>query len=256
MPVPDTGTSLSTNRLSLQAGRFQYYVVQNTTIQTEAVTDTTSGGVITTARLVADVSSYNDSIYTVTISIDSLQMTSQGAIPHRGIGQVSSLGTVLQASIGARYLIVEATLADSLCAYSQFVTAARDLLLPALPPQVSIPLPEIRADTIVTVACRAGSRIQMTTLRELASLGADPLELALQGKSELAGVGMVRDDSVTISGTLTTRGKVSFTRGSRLPSLVQTESDGSITVRLRDSTTVFRQRSTQEIRQENFPSPN
>lgn len=248
-PIPDTGVIASTRRLTLVPGHFQYYVLQNATIRTDAVADTMGGGITTTARLVADVSADSDSSYTVVISIDSVQMTSQGAIPSRGIAQVSFLGPVLRASVRARHSIVEMNLADSLCAYGQFVTAARDLLLPALPSQVIIPLPEARVDTMVTVACRAGSRIQMTVVRELKNFSTDPLELTLQGKTELAGLGMVRDDSVSISGTLTTRGKASFTGEFRLPSLVQTESDGSITVRLGDSVTVFHQRSTQEIRQ-------
>ena len=248
-PIPDTGVGASTRRLSLVPGQFQYYVLQSATIRTDAVADTMGGGITTTARLVADVSPDSDSSYTVVISIDSVQITSQGAIPSRGIAQVSFLGPVLRASVGARRSIVEMNLAESLCAYGQFVTAARDLLLPALPSQVIIPLPEAHVDTMVTVACRAGTRIQMTVVRELKNFSTDPLELTLQGKTELAGLGMVRDDSVSISGTLTTRGKASFTGEFRLPSLVQTESDGSITVRLGDSVTVFHQRSTQEIRQ-------
>jgi hypothetical protein len=247
-PVPDTGGTTGIRHLAISPGRFHYRVIQNTTIETHGVPDTT-GGITTTAHLSVDVSPGSDSSYRVIVSVDSVQLITQGAIPGRGVGQVSSLGPVLRASIGTHYAVAEAVLADSLCAYSQLVTAARDLLLPQLPLQISTRVPERWVDSATVVSCRAGTQIHMRMVRELTNLRTDPPTLTLQGTTDLAGSGALREGPVKVSGAIMTRGRISFTRGSRLPSLVETESEGSIIVQLKDSATVFRQKTTQQIQQ-------
>lgn len=252
--VLDTGAPATSRYLTLEPGQFQYRLVQSAQIQTD--TSPVASSVVTRARLLVDVSTQTDSSYQLVVSIDSVQITPSGSIPPRLIPELVSLGAILRASIGPTGGVTEASLPDSLCAYSQFISAARDLVLPQLPLRVTTPLNNIKADTTTTVACRAGTRVNMVTVRELKELSTEPRELGLSGRTELAGTGALQRDSVTVTGTISTRGKASFLGAARLPSTVQTESEALITVRLGASTTLFRQNSALEIRQEEVRSPN
>ena len=250
------GPTEDPTELSFSAGSFQYRLRQNTKVHAEGSTDTTSSSITTTALLSVDVTSYSDSGYDVTVSIDSLQMSTEGLIPSRSVADISSLGPVLRASFRGNHPTIETYLPDSLCAYGQFVTAARQVLLPSLSIQITTPLTQVWVDTITTVSCRAGTRIEMFVTRQIKDLRREPHEFALDERTELRGAGLLSRDSVVVSGSITTRGSVSFAGRSRLPSLIQTESGGSIIVQLGNSTIVFQQTSTQHIEQQEPRLPN
>lgn len=249
----DTGGSRNARHLTLIRGRFKYDFVQNVTVEAEPWADTNVGNLSMRARLLVDVSSDADSIYDLVISIDSLQTTANGPIPSRPVPESVSLGPVLHASIRGNQTTVESTLADSLCAYGQLVTAARDLLLPQLPVEIGPQPLEIQSDSTRGMTCRAGARISLLVIRQLRDLGTEPAEFAFEGKTELIGTGMLGRDSVTVSGSISTSGSALFAGQSRLPSLVRTTSEGSITTKLGQLTIVFRQKSTQEVREHAEP---
>lgn len=246
----DTGGTEDLNKLRLSVGSFQYRLRQNTKVHAKSSTDTTPSSITTTARLSVDVTLHSDSGYAIIVSVDSLKISSEGLIPSRSVTDVSSLGPVLGASFRGNNMTVETYLPDSLCAYSQFITAARKLLLPPLPIQIRTPLTEVWVDTATTISCRAGTRIEILTIQQIKDLRREPHEFTLDERTELRGAGILNRDSVIVAGSIRTLGSALFTNRSRLPSLVQTESDGSITVRLGNSTMVFRQTSTQFIEQE------
>lgn len=260
LPVPaeatDTTVASVRGYLRFQSGIFQYHLTQNTRIHVEGTADTTPNTITTSARLLAEISARSDSTYDVTLSIDSLHMSSEGAIPIRSMTGVSSLGPVLHASFRPSSTTIDVTLPDSLCAYSQFITAARELLLPEFSLQISLPLTRSPVDTTRMTSCRAGSRIKMVIVRQLKDLMRDPPELDLYERTQLQGAGVLGRDSVAVSGELITSGTLSFAGKSRLPSLLQSQSEGLITVRIGDSTTVFKQSSTQRIEQRQIPPPN
>jgi hypothetical protein len=252
----DVGITENPRDLSLSAGSFQYRLRQNTKVHAEGSTNPTPSSIITTALLSVDVTADSDSAYDVVVSIDSLQISTGGSIPSRSFADISSLGPVLRASFRGNNTTIETYLPDSLCAYSQFVTAARQVLLPLLPIQIRTPLPQVQVDTVSLVSCRAGSRIEMLVIQQIRDLRREPPEFALDEKIELRGAGMLSRNPVTVSGSIQTRGSISFASRFRLPSLIQTESEGSITVQLGDSTLVFQQNSTQHIEQQAPRLPN
>jgi len=251
----DTGAPRNVRYLTLIPGHFKYHFVQNATVEPEPRTDAGMGNLSMRARLLVDVSSDADSIHDVIISIDSLQMTTDGPIPSRPMRELLSLGPVLQVSISTNQITVESTLPDSLCSYGQLVIVARDLLLPQLPAQITDQPLQMRTDSTTATTCRAGTRISLLVIRQLRDLGTQPAEFAFEGKTELTGTGMLGRDSVTVSGSISTRGSALFTGGSRLPSLVRTASEGWITTKLGDSTIVFRQKSTQELQEQQPETP-
>lgn len=251
-----TGITEDPRDLNFSAGSFQYRLRQDTKVHTEDSTGTIRSSITTTALLLVDVTSHSDSAYDVIVSIDSLQMSTEGLIPSRSVADISSLGPVLRASFRGNNTTIETYLPDSLCAYSQFVTAARQVLLPPLPIQIKTPLPQVWVDTVSLISCRAGSRIEMLVIQQIRDLRREPQEFALDENVELRGVGMLSRNSVMVSGSIQTRGSVSFAGSSRLPSLIQTQSEGSITVQLGNSTLVFQQNSTQHIEQQNPRLPN
>jgi hypothetical protein len=242
--------------LGFSAGSFQYRLRQNTKVHAQGSSDTIPSSIMTTALLSVDVILLSDSAYDVTVSIDSLQMSREGLIPARSVADISSLGPVLQASFRGNKTTIETHLPDSLCAYGQFVTAARQVLLPPLPIQIRTPLSQVWVDTVSLVSCRAGTRIEMLVVQQISDLRREPREFALEERAELRGAGMLSRNTVTVSGSIRTRGSVSFTGRSRLPSLIQTESEGSITVQLGNSTIVFQQSTTQQIEHQQSRLPN
>jgi hypothetical protein len=242
--------------LTFSAGSFQYRLRQNTKVHAEGLADTTPSSITTTALLSVDVISLGDSAYDVTVSIDSLQMSTEGLIPSRSVTAISFLDPVLQAFFRGNKTTIETYLPDSLCAYSQFVTAARQVLLPLLPTRIKTPLSQVWVDTVSLVSCRAGSRIEMLVVQQISDLRREPREFALDERAELKGAGMLSINAVTVSGSIRTHGSISFTGGSRLPSLLRTESEGSITAQVGDSTMVFQQTTTQYIEQQETRLPN
>lgn len=247
----DTALTTLSRKLSFTPGHFKYLLTQNTKVEG----DTSESTVLTTAYLSADVSADENSAYGILISVDSFHIVTESPIPTHPIMQSRSLGPILHASMSEVGTQLENRLADSLCAYSQFITAARELLVPQLPHEFTTPLLETLTDSTRITACRAGTRIDMLLTRQLRDLRRQPLQLALQGRTELGGSGLLGRDSVTVSGVMSTDGTISFTGLSRLPSHVETRSEGSITVRLGSSTTKFRQRSTLQIREDQTARP-
>jgi hypothetical protein len=255
-PAADTGATPSAKEFAFLPGHFEYGLAQTSRVHALGSADSISGTVLITARLIMDVARINDSIYEVSASIDSLQTVTGGSIPSR-LGAHPhhwSLGPVLRAWLGPDGSRVESSLADSLCAFGQLVSLARDLLLPQLPSRVLAPVHSVKTDTARIAACRAGSQLELLVTRQISSPGAEPPQVNLQGTTEVKGGGTLGRDSVRISGSVTTRGVASLTGGSRLPSFLQTQSEGFITVQLGDSTTVFRQTSTQHLEQRSAPT--
>lgn len=249
LPLPTRTDSVAPAvilRLSQQGARYSFR--QTSTIQNLKAQDSvTSGNITTTAILdfVIDSVDSNGQL-SFTVTADSLQIATEGSIPSpRAIPL--TIGPVLQGSTANGHIVAITALPDSLCAYSQLLNAAFQLVLPQLPIEVSLPLSKPVADTITTTSCRAGARLQLRAHRQLHRSAQSPLALTLKEQVELAGTGMLRRDSIVISGLITTTGEVVFQPGSRLPQLVQTHSNGTITIRLADSTTVFEQRSTQQL---------
>jgi hypothetical protein len=252
--VPDTGARTISTDLILLPGRFGYSLTQRSRVHRPGTSDTLSAAIRTTARLLIDVTATNDSTYVIGASIDSLQMTTEGSVPSRIGAHPSSLGLVLRALLGPEGGRVESSLPDSLCAYGQLVTLAREVLLPQLPTRTLAQLSGIKTDSALVTVCRAGTRIAMLVTRQISNPGVGLSQVNLQGTAELKGSGILGRDSVVISGSITTWGTAFLTGGSRLPSIVQTESDGLITVRVGDSTSIFRQISSQRLEQTIAPS--
>lgn len=237
--------------LRLPQDSTRYSLRQTSSVRNLKAQDSaTSGNLTTTAILyfVIDSADGNGRL-SFTITADSLQITTEGSIPsHRLVPR--RIGPVLQGSVANGRIIAITALPDSLCAYSHLLTAAFHLLLPRLPAEVSLPLPNPVPDTTTITSCRAGTRIQLQIHRQLHSSKQAALTLTLEETVELSGTGMLRRDSITVSGLITTTGEVIFQPDSRLPQLVQTQSDGRVTVRLADSTTVFEQHSTQQLQRQ------
>ncbi len=234
---------------------YRYRFQQTADIHGNGPTDTTPSRILTQGLFRVRVAAESDSSVTITISADSISITSQGSIPGRGLQQISTLDSVVTAKFSPSGVVMGAELPDSLCAYQQFTAMARELLLPELGLQTQSPTRQVYRDTVTQHACRAGTRIELVTVRQLRDRGRNPAEFSLEQETEIRGAGMLRRDSITVSGSVATRGTVSFSIGNRLPSLIQTHSEGRITVNLGSTTTLFHQRSTQEIRLEGIEPP-
>jgi hypothetical protein len=247
---PDTGVTIEEARLVLRPGQFRYDLVLNGRIQVEGEADSLQSLITTTAVLVVDVADHNDSTYEVRVTADSLHVAapqlSRQQIP---IGPVY-LGPVLRASLTPHSVTVESQLADSLCAYGQVLSTARELLAPQLALGGSLLQRASTRDTATTVVCRGGARVSAYTTRDLSNSRRNlpnPLEFMIRGRTELVGTGVLRNDSVAVTGSLTSQGSMTFLNGLRLPQKVQTQSTGRIQVRIGDSTTVFQQTTDQSV---------
>lgn len=253
LPTPSTpeigNPDVSTlSHLRLTPGVHRYRLSQTTEAAGDGATDTIPGTVTTTAAIQVTVRNETDSTFLVTISFDSIAISGGGAVPTRGIRHPTVLDSVVRARFSPSHNTVESHLPDSLCAYSQFTAVGRQLLLPEL---LSGPVASTRAvlrDTTTYHSCRAGTRIGGRTIRESRTRPGNSGQLEITQETELHGAGLLRRDSVLVRGSITTRGTVSFESTDRLPAFVQTQSDGTIEVRLGSSVTTFRQRSSQEIR--------
>lgn len=248
-PLPtraDSAAPATILRLRQQATRYSFR--QTSTVQNVNARDSATSGNITTTAILDFVTDSVDSDgrLSFTVTADSLQIITAGSIPSPRAMPLR-IGPVLRGSTANAHIVAVTALPDSLCAYSQLLTAAFQLVLPQLPIDVSLPLPGLVADTITTTSCRAGTRIELRTRRQLQGSRQTALALTLEEQVELAGAGMLRRDSIVVSGLITTTGEVVFQSDSRLPQLIQTQSNGRITVRLADSTTVFDQHSTQRL---------
>jgi hypothetical protein len=259
VPVPIPGLPTAdrppVRYLRFSPGIYHYRFQQRTQIDAEGSTDTVPSIISTQATIAVAVTVEADSSVQVIVSFDSISISTQGSIPSRGFSQVSTLDSIIRTRFSHAGIVVEAQLPDSLCAYSQFVSTARELLLPELAAEVQSPGRRVYRDSVSQHACRAGIPIEFVTTRELHNQRRDSIEFMLRQQTILQGAGMTRRDSLIVSGSISTHGTVSFASGNRLPSVVQTQSEGTIRVRLGSLTTNFRQTSQQEIRLEALGNP-
>lgn len=247
--APDTGQKRGRWTLRLSPGITRYDFTQTADIRLEGSTDTSQSTITTGAILSVAVTPLNDSTYEVLVSADSVVSTPAGSIPSRTYSVPVSLGPILRLQSGRLNNEVQVLLPDSLCAHTYLIAMARELLLPALPAEVSVHGMQSWVDSVQIVTCPAGSRVNVMIIRQIQDLGTHPPEFSITGASMLDGTGMLRRDSLTVTGSVRSQGKAFMNEASRLPTLVQAHSEGRIFVRLGDSTSVFRQVSTHQIRQ-------
>jgi hypothetical protein len=252
-PLPSTpdlppSDSLKGTYLRFTPGLYRFEFSQTAHIQGDGATDTLPGIISTRALINARITAQPDLSVTVTISFDSITIDTQGSIPTHRANRPMVLDSVIQAVFSPSGSVSEVHLADSLCAYSQFVTAAQDLLLPELGFETPTPMRRSFTDTTTQHSCRAGTRIEMISIRHVQGDRHSSNQVELEEHTEVHGVGLLRRDSITVSGSVSTRGRAQFAEANRLPALVKTQSEGTIKVRLGDKVTTFRQRSDQQIR--------
>jgi hypothetical protein len=242
--------------MTLVPGLSRYDLEQHAVVRLEGADDTLPHTITTRAVLLVEVLSYNDSSYDVTVSVDSLNQVAEG-FGHPSPMQPMTLGPVLRVSFSSGGNAANTQLADSLCEYSQFVTLARQLVLPQLPAQVATAKTgRTPPDIMHITSCRAGVPIRIESTQEVRNLGGIPPQVRIDEKATLQGAGILQRDSITIDGFLTAEGTASFASGSRLPSIVQSSSEGSIRIGLGDSTVTFKQSLTQQLRRRATEVPN
>src|SRR5688572_23868209 len=135
---------------------YRYRFQQTADIRGNGPADTIPSRITTRGIFVVRVTSELDSLISVAISADSISITSEGSIPGRGFQQISALDSVIAARFSQGGVVIESRLPDSLCAYSQFTSMARELLLPELGIQADSPTRRVYRDTVTQHACRAG----------------------------------------------------------------------------------------------------
>lgn len=249
-PVPDIPSVVPTpvvRQLQILPGTFHYQLSQTGEIRSSD--DTASSTTAMYAVLQANVAATSDSSFSIVISADSIQTATQGLIPTPRASQVIALDTLIHAVLTSTTLTLVSSLPDSLCRYSTLATAAYELLLPALPPVIQVPSPSIYTDTTLTTSCPAQIPFRNRTIRQIRSSEADPLQFRITGETEITGAGVIRRDSLLVTGSVSTRGNVSFITSSRLPAVLETISKGSITVQLGNTRTTFTQISSLTLRQ-------
>ena len=247
-----SATDASTARyLRLSVGLYRYRLTGNTHIQPQETGDTVPGIVRSEALVsVRVVGSNTDSSLTALVSVDSIRISREGPVVPPSTTPVVRLDSVLRVIFTPQGNTTEVLLTDSLCAYSEFVTIAQDLVLPKIPNEINLPTNGSYGDTLTIRGCRAGITIETVTVRKLRNSQRIPVELALQEQSIVQGSGLIRRDSLTVTGSVSTAGTVIFPAGDRLPLHVNSKSDGLITVRLGSKQNVFRQTSTLNLQRD------
>lgn len=235
-------------RLRFSPGTYRYQFTQTAEITGSSSIDTVPGTITTRALIYAVVTSQADSGFTVSVSFDSVTISTQGSIPPRGTSQLASLGSIVHGIFSPTVASAEIHLPDSLCSYGQLAGVGREVLLPELAFEAELATRKSFTDTTTYRSCRAGITVDVTTTRELKHISRSAGEMTLEQESTVQGLGVLRRDSIAVTGSVSTRGKVSFNTLNRLPALLRSESHGRIMVRLGNTTTHFRQQSTQEIR--------
>ena len=255
-PVPDSTLTVTPRTLRLQPGTAVYEFRQSSDIRPELVTDSSYTTITTDALFSVVITPQSDSTHEISISADSIRIVTSGsALSRNQRTQLLpiSLGTILRTSLGRTASSIQVVLPDSLCAYGQLIGAAQEIILLALPVGASLLEDGRWSDSSRFSTCRAGTTVETHLWREIAYSPSQPIELALRGLATVQGAGTMRADPVTVAGTVTSSGKAFIDGENRLPTIIRTESQGTISVHLQDSTTVFRQQSVQEWRQR---SPN
>jgi hypothetical protein len=248
---PAVSTVPPVTSLTFSPGSYRYHLRQTAEIIAQESGNTAAPSTITTtAVFYVEITRQSDSLLLAVISVDSLRITSQGLIPQTRSGQGARLDSIFQAVLSPTLITSQGQLPDSLCQYGQLVSTARLILLPELAFEPAIPSRRVYGDTTREVSCHAGARLETLTTRQLRNSAKEPTEFSIEQQADLQGTGVLRQDSVVISGSIRTQGTASFPTGGRLPSSILTSSDGTITVQLGITKTVFRQQLNQEIRQE------
>ena len=247
---PPTGVP-TTRNLRLSAGTYRYRLIESTHIQLQGPGDTIPGTIRTEALVsILVVPATTDSGFVALVSIDSIRISRDGPVPLPSMTPLVRLDSVLRVVFAPSGNVTEVLLADSLCAYSEFVTLAQDLLLPRIPNALTIPTNIRYADTLTIHGCRAGATVETVTTRELRSSERIPVEFALQRQSTIRGSGLIRRDSLTLTGSVSTLGTVVFDAGNRLPLYLKTKSEGLVTVHLGSNHSVFQQASVREVQRD------
>ena len=249
-PGTPTGTTpelVQATHLRFSPGTYRYRFTQTAEISGSGSADTVPATIITRALIYAVVTSQADSSFAVSISFDSVAVSTQGSIPPRGTSQLASLGSIIHGVFSRTTMSTEVHLPDSLCSYGQLASVGREVLLPELAFEAELSTRKSFTDTTTYRSCRAGIAVDVTTTRELKPVSRSAGEMTLEQESTVQGLGVLQRDSIAVTGSVSTRGRVSFKTVNRLPTLLQSESHGRITVRLGSTTTHFRQQSTQEI---------
>jgi hypothetical protein len=257
-PIPST-TALPdpsiTTHLRFSPGIYRYRLTQTAQIQADGLPDTLPSTSITGALFLVQVTSSDASTFELTVSVDSINIATQGSIPPRSATPVRTLDSILHITITPSQTITQVYLPDSLCVYGHLISIAREILVPELPLLTESPSKNPYLDTATFTSCRAGVIVETLTTRQLRDSGRDPPEFHIQQTAEFRGTGFLRRDSITVSGSTSTEGTLSFQQGNRLPSVLESKSHGRITVRLGISTTVFQQTSSQKIHLETANPP-
>ena len=249
--VKPTADASTARYLRLSAGLYRYRLTENTHVQLQEAGDTAPGIVRSEALVsVHIVGSDTNSSFTVLVSIDSIRISREGPVPPPSMTPVTRLDSVLRVIFTPQGNVTEVLLTDSLCAYSEFVAIAQDLVLPKIPSEVNLPTNGSYSDTITVHGCRAGTTIKTVSVRTLKNSQRIPAELTLQERSIIQGSGLIRRDSLSITGSVSTAGTVIFPAGDRLPLHTNSKSDGLITVQLGSKQSVFRQTSTREVQRD------
>jgi hypothetical protein len=251
VPGPTTPTDVTpqprTAYLQFKPGTYRYQFTQTANITGSGVGDTLPSTVMTRALIYVTVASGPDSAFAVTVSFDSIAISTQGSIPPRGMNQATMLDSIVRGVFSRTTASSDIHLPDSLCGYGHLGSIGRELLFPELSFEVEAPTRRTFTDNITQESCRAGITIGVTTTRELKNAGRTTGEMTIEQKSTIQGAGALRRDSLTISGSISTHGVASFATLNRLPTLIRTTSEGKITVQLGNTSTDFRQHSTEEI---------
>lgn len=251
LPSVDSVPTASLRVLSLPSQNIIYEFRQSAEVRPEPSVDTAHTTITTEALLSVAVTTQGNSTHEITVSVDSVRITASGSPASRNQSLQSLpvfLGAVLRTFLGPETRTTQVLLPDSLCAYGHLVSAAQEVTLFPLP--LTAPLGENAewSDSSRFSTCRAGIIVETRGMHGVTYSGDRPNELGIHTATTVQGTGVMRTDSVTVSGTVRSSGKAHLERDNRLPVLLQTESLGTISVRLRDSTTVFRQQSSQEWR--------
>jgi hypothetical protein len=247
-PTPtDVTPQPRTAYLQFKPGTYRYQFTQTANITGSGVADTLPSTIVTRALIHVTVASQRDSTFAVRVSFDSIWISTEGSIPQRGINQPTALDSIVRGVFSRTTASSDIYLPDSLCSYAHFGGIGRELLFPELSLEVEVPARGTFTDNTTQQLCRAGITMAVTTTRELRNVGPAVGEMAIEQKSTIQGAGALRRDSVTVRGSTSTRGVAWFATLNRLPTLIRTRSEGEITVQLGNTTTDFRQHSTEDI---------
>lgn len=240
------------SRLSLSPGVFQYHLTQTVQVQVQSLPDSLPSTTTTHALITVTVLARPDSAFSITVAIDSLDISTEGSIPAPRVTQ-SLLDSVVVATFTPATITTRSTLPNSLCAYNALSSLAQALLLPELPAYPEVPLTQVYTDTIMNTVCRANVPIQVITTRRIEDSGRSPLRLSLKEKAQLNGAGLLGQDSLIVTGSTSSTGVVSLHPTDRLPTAIETTSEGLITVQLGMTKTIFVQTSTLRLTQDSIP---